>query len=517
MPGRLAASGCCERWWPCACATSRYLQSRSGLAPSARRRHCPSCATLPRRRGAGRPPRRARSRYPKLHFHSRRVCEEGRARRLGQHLWQESIGTMEVRRAAGRSDCFAALRNSQNISTSSRQWQSLAPLARTYTKRNLSTRALYYVQPPRNACPLPQVSYRQYATASVAQDHSVSAPDSPSTSDLNAVHLRVQELAASALKPQDGPVPSEQRLLYVLEHLDSIAKGLVDAKTISAASQQKRSGTAASALLGSVNTRQAPSSVTKAALLALISQKAEEMMRHPNIFITPAILAQYAELQTLLHQPSSFPDVFSLYANKSIPTASSNAVSFSPATPDKINTAIDPKTANTALSAAITAHDLPLAIDIIDTSFCTPSFRKAKVLRQALVPIGGLALAPVAAYSLASVFSTWQPTLDPQQATWMAFAGIMTYISAVSMTGYVAITTANDQMDRITWAQGVPLWERWVREEERAAVDRVAGAWGFKSVEKRGEEEGQDWDDLREWVGRRGMVLDKVELMDGME
>ena len=107
--------------------------------------------------------------------------------------------------------------------------------------------------------------------------------------------------------------------------------------------------------------------------------------------------------------------------------------------------------------------------------------------------------------------------LDPSQATWMAFAGIMTYISAVSMTGYVAITTANDQMDRITWAQGVPLWERWVREDERAAVDRVAGAWGFKSLEKRGEEEGVDWEDLREWVGRRGMVLDKVELMDGME
>ena len=133
------------------------------------------------------------------------------------------------------------------------------------------------------------------------------------------------------------------------------------------------------------------------------------------------------------------------------------------------------------------------------------------------MPIGGLALAPLAAYSVASIFGAWQPMLDQQQATWMAFAGIMTYISAVSMTGYVAITTANDQMDRVTWAQGVPLWERWVREDERAAVDRVAGAWGFKSLEKRGEEEGVDWEDLREWVGRRGMVLDKVELMDGME
>jgi hypothetical protein len=83
--------------------------------------------------------------------------------------------------------------------------------------------------------------------------------------------------------------------------------------------------------------------------------------------------------------------------------------------------------------------------------------------------------------------------------------------------GYVAVTTANDQMDRVTWAQGVPLWERWVREEERAAVDKVAQAWGFTEVEKRGDEEGEEWDALREWVGVRGMVLDKVSLMEGME
>jgi hypothetical protein len=364
-----------------------------------------------------------------------------------------------------------------------------------------------------------QTSHRQW-TRQYAAPASPKAT-TPSPSDLNAIHKRVQELAASVLKPQDGPVPPEQRVLYVFEQLDSLAKSLVDAKTINATSHNqnsKHADTATSALLGSVNARQAPSSVTKAALLTLISQKAEETMRHPNIFITPAILKSYTDLQTLLHQPSSFPDVFSLYANKPIPIASSDStVSFSPATPDKMNTAIDPNTANAALSAAITAHDLPLATDIIETSFCTPSFRKAKVLRQALVPIGGLALAPLAAYSVASIFGAWQPMLDQQQATWMAFAGIMTYVSAVSMTGYVAITTANDQMDRVTWAQGVPLWERWVREPERAAVDRVAGAWGFKSMEKRGEEEGVDWEDLREWVGRRGMVLDKVELMDGME
>ena len=422
---------------------------------------------------------------------------------------------MDIRRAASCSDCLGALRTAQKTSKSN-QWRLLAPIAQTYSQRQLSTRTTPQLYQGRKTQQTSQRHWtRQYATPASPK----AATHSPS--DLNAIHKRVQELAASVLKPQDGPVPPEQRVLYVFEHLDSLAKSLVDAKTINATTQHQQSkhgDTATSALLGSVNARQAPSSVTKAALLTLISQKAEETMRHPNIFITPAILKSYTDLQTLLHQPSSFPDVFSLYANKPVPTAASDSsVSFSAATPDKMNTAIDPKTANAALSAAITAHDLPLATDIIETSFCTPSFRKAKVLRQALVPIGGLALAPLAAYSVASVFGAWQPMLDQQQATWMAFAGIMTYVSAVSMTGYVAITTANDQMDRVTWAQGVPLWERWVREPERAAVDRVAGAWGFKSMEKRGEEEGVDWEDLREWVGRRGMVLDKVELMDGME
>jgi hypothetical protein len=422
---------------------------------------------------------------------------------------------MDIRRAASCSDCLGVLRTVQKTSKSN-QWRLLAPIAQRYSQRQLSTRTAPQLGQYRKTTQTPQRQWtRQYATPASPK------ATTPSPSDLNATHKRVQELAASVLKPQDGPVPPEQRVLYVFEQLDSLAKSLVDAKTINATSHNqhsKHADTATSALLGSVNARQAPSSVTKAALLTLISQKAEETMRHANIFITPAILKSYTDLQTLLHQPSSFPDVFSLYANKPIPIASSDStVSFSPAAPDKMNTAIDPKTANAALSAAITAHDLPLATDIIETSFCTPSFRKAKVLRQALVPIGGLALAPLAAYSVASIFGAWQPMLDQQQATWMAFAGIMTYISAVSMTGYVAITTANDQMDRVTWAQGVPLWERWVREPERAAVDRVAGAWGFKSMEKRGEEEGVDWEDLREWVGRRGMVLDKVELMDGME
>jgi hypothetical protein len=42
-------------------------------------------------------------------------------------------------------------------------------------------------------------------------------------------------------------------------------------------------------------------------------------------------------------------------------------------------------------------------------------------------------------------------------------------------------------------------------------------AWGFKEESRRGEEEGAEWEELKAWVGRRGMVVDRVELMEGME
>ena len=79
------------------------------------------------------------------------------------------------------------------------------------------------------------------------------------------------------------------------------------------------------------------------------------------------------------------------------------------------------------------------------------------------------------------------------------------------------MTTANDHMERVTWANGTPLRERWLREEERQMYDLVAAAWGFKEGWKRGEEEGEDWMALRELIGMRRMMLDRVELMEGME
>ncbi|SMY20414.1 unnamed protein product [Zymoseptoria tritici ST99CH_1A5] len=422
---------------------------------------------------------------------------------------------MELRRVTVCQECLSILRQPRytaRIFSATTQWTATRNSVTSANKR----RTQYSPQHAR------LLQIRRVATEIYTTPKSTPAARR-GTRDLQSMHARVQELCSSVLKPEDGQLPSEQRVLYVLEQLESLARaalddhvaGGIESPKVSPSAQQQQ--TAASALLGSVNTRQSPASMTRVSLLTHISARAEEIARDPSVFLTAAILKAYVELQSLLHQPSSFPDIFNLYANKPIPSLSNGNLAFSPSSPNKVSAAIDPNTANLALASATSAHDLGLAIDIITTSFCTKAFKRAKFLRRAALPMFGLGIAPIAAYSLSNSYSNWQQTMDAQMATHIAFAGIMTYVSAVSMVGYVAVTTANDQMDRVTWAQGVPLWERWVREEERAAIDKVAQAWGFTEAEKRGDEEGEEWDALREWVGVRGMVLDKVSLMEGME
>lgn len=351
------------------------------------------------------------------------------------------------------------------------------------------------------------------------------AAQSPTQQNLKALHGRVAELTSSALQPQDGKPPSEQRILYVLEQLDAIAHSLLDVKpslpTKDLPSEQTKpktkDTTATSALLGSVNARHYPAYLTPTSLLALLSTRAEEILRDPPIFLTPAILRAYVDLQSLLSRPESFLEIFTLYATKPTPTLSGTTITYTEVAPSTAKSAIPPSIANVALSAAVNAHDLPLSISIINTTFATPSHTRSKLLRHALLPSTLLALAPISAYALSTQFAAFQTTMSTSHATGIAFAGFLTYLGTVASLGYVVVTTSNDQMDRVTWAKGVPLWERWVREEERAAWDRVAGAWGFSEVERRGEEEGREWEVLREEVGRRGMGLDRVELMEGME
>ncbi|CZS90421.1 hypothetical protein WAI453_004183 [Rhynchosporium graminicola] len=320
----------------------------------------------------------------------------------------------------------------------------------------------------------------------------------------------------NTLLMQEG-IPSEQDTLMVLDGCRIVANMLVADQKITS----KREG-ATSALLSldeapakKVPVHKLPPTIQRMAdQLAALTYS---IIKFPPVFISPEVLALYVAIQSALGKPGTFPEVFHLYANKPLPKEGSNPITYSKPNPNKSANSIPSKVADQALQAAIDAKRLVVAMEIIEASYTTKAAHRAKFIRRGLLPATGLAVAPIAAYTVASQLALLQTTMDTAMATNVAFAGIVAYIGFTATVGIVAVTTANDQMDRVTWAQGVPLRQRWIREEERFAIDKVAGAWGFREIYRRGEEEGEDWDALREWIGRKSMMLDRVELMEGME
>jgi len=314
-------------------------------------------------------------------------------------------------------------------------------------------------------------------------------------------------------------VPSEGEINYILGRCNAMAKLLVFEPPMSSV-DRKNGATSALLYLDDSSTKKVPLHKLPPALQRMIdelSDLAYSIIKHPPVFITPAALELYVEIQATLGKSRTFPEVLQLYASKPVPQEGSSPIQYSEQNPNKIANAIPFSVADRALHTSINAKQLIVAMDIIEAAYTTKSFRRAKFIRKGLLPATGLAVAPVAAYSIASQLAILQTTMDSAMATNVAFAGILAYVGFTATIGVVAVTTANDQMDRVTWAQGVPLRERWMREEERAAIDKIASAWGFRESWRRGEEEGEDWDALREWIGRKGMMLDRVELMEGME
>jgi hypothetical protein len=314
-------------------------------------------------------------------------------------------------------------------------------------------------------------------------------------------------------------IPREEDVIQALAYCQVVADQLVEPLPQKIGNES----TATSALLSideisskTLDRSQKLHSNVQAAVNEL-SSIIESIIRHPTVFISPEVLRIYVEAQARLGKSRSFPEIFLLYASKPVPQEGTNPIAYSNPNPNKVANAVPSETAALALQTAIEAKELLTAMNIVESAYNTPAFQRAKFLRKGLVPATGLAVAPAAAYVIASQFALLQTTMDSAMATNIAFAGITAYIGFTATIGFVAISTANDQMDRVTWAPGTPLRERWIREDERAAVDKIAGAWGFKEVWRRGEEDGQDWDMLREWVGRKGMMLDRVELMEGME
>ncbi|KAK1837230.1 hypothetical protein QBC39DRAFT_246673 [Podospora conica] len=246
------------------------------------------------------------------------------------------------------------------------------------------------------------------------------------------------------------------------------------------------------------------------------SDAAYAIITHPPVVITQKVLELYVELQSRLGKPETLPQVFELFASKPRPRLASGSIKYVEPNPSKLSNAVHSAVADVALTAAIEAKNLDAAVGIVESTYATKATRRQRMLNKAFFPSVAFGGTPIAIYLLATNFSLLQNSMEPTMARNVAFAAILAYVGFTATIGGVAATTTNDQMKRVTWAPGTPLRQRWLREEERAAYDRVAVGFGFSEQTRWGEEEGEEFLLLREFLLRRGMILDAVELMPGM-
>jgi len=290
-------------------------------------------------------------------------------------------------------------------------------------------------------------------------------------------------------------------------HSETAASHLLDLDT---GRSQRRAGAVAPPLTAT------PPSLRPQDVIDKISDAAYAIVTHPTVVITPQVLAVYVHLQAGLGKPESLPRVLELYASKPTPRLVAGTIQYRERNPRRLGNSVDTAVAETALDAAIEARNLDAAVGVVESSYASQATRRQRLVRKALLPASAFGATPVAAYLLASNLSLLQDTMDSAMATNVAFAGILAYVGFTASIGVVAAATANDQMKRVTWAPGTPLSQRWLREDERAAFDKIACNFGFSEQHRYGEEEGEEFQLLREFILRRGMILDAVELMPGM-
>ncbi len=249
---------------------------------------------------------------------------------------------------------------------------------------------------------------------------------------------------------------------------------------------------------------------------AYLSKVAEDFIRFATVYLSSDVLTVYVQLQRLLARPRTIPEAFYLYANKPVPIQDSSPPKFSKANPKSAKQAIPEELADDALTAAIETKDMPLAMCVVDQAYCAPAWRRRRIIQKFGIPAFIYSLVPFGIYTLAQEASVYSNFLHPESFKWYVAVGFTTYVGCTSMIGYIALTTYNDNHDRVVWLPGTPLTERYLREDERAAMDRIACSWGFKELWRRGEEDGEEWEGLRQVIARKSMVLDKPDLMPGM-
>ncbi|KAF3922412.1 hypothetical protein AA313_de0204648 [Arthrobotrys entomopaga] len=236
---------------------------------------------------------------------------------------------------------------------------------------------------------------------------------------------------------------------------------------------------------------------------------------HPYIFISPKILSEYVKLAAILKDPSTIPSVFKLYANKPVITDPSKPAKTP--NPKAAKNAIPYQTAKEALQVAITAKNMPIALETIDNSVSTSAWCRQKLWTK-FIPFTALAgVIPVGLWHLSDWIAQFQEQWLHEKAMAYAFIGFMTYYISTGSLGMIALLTWNDHMIRVNWIPGVFMRERWFMEEQRALTDRVAMAWGYQEPWKRGLESGWEWEMLKHWAGVKGMIIDASEMVEGRE
>ena len=405
------------------------------------------------------------------------------------------------------------------------------------------TYATTAIPPSTNLPPLPKSTHTPQAPTKKktapnkqqpAEKESIWSNDvTVASADHAALVAQAQALGAQILSAQ--AVPAEDDVFKALELIRYAALQLNSAASAGTATAAAGAATAAGPsnvrgfleTVGGLERAAAAGSSSKSSPAAaassisistnLLSYLAYKIIKHPPVFISPKLLETYVAVQCSLRRIDSLPEIFDLYAHKPVPVPDSSPVTFKNPSPNSPSQAIPESLAQQALDHAIAQKKLTLALDIVSSTYATPAFRRNKFIRKALPAVTGLGLTPVVAVPLAKTFALQSLTMDQDILATYTFFGILTYVGTVTCLGFIALTTYNDHMERVTWIPGMPLRNRWLREEERAAADKLALAWGFKERERRGEEEGEEWELLRTWCGYRGMILDATELMDGME
>lgn len=387
-------------------------------------------------------------------------------------------------------------------------------------------------QTARTQAAIPRISARRIQTnwrnvePADFQDAAAVSPQAASDS-IVAVKTRLAEVEKQIKHIFDSnKVESEATIYGVLDGIEEIARSAIAIRSrqpLPTKTTIRQSS--AGAILSGFSSEETPKqSRTNAKPLSLnelptptyLSKLAEGLLKHPNVFIGPHVLKIYVRLQRLLNRAHAIPEVLYLYANKPVPQEGSSPPKFSKPSPNTPSQAIPADLAEESLTAAIEAKDMALALSVIDHTYRTPAWTRRRMLTKLGIPSVLAAMTPLALYMIAQEMSVYSNLIDPFTFKMYAFAGMSTYVLGTGTLGFVALTTWNDDHDRVVWRPGQPLLDRYIKADERAALDRIACAWGFKEHWKRGDEEGEDWEGLRKLCLLRGMQLDRPELMPGM-